>query len=153
MLEFPKNSRRSSFPAQWFSPGFVIRAPLFAKRDCRFAYTHFSQTSFFCESSRPFPLRLPAIDTRSAMEIFILEILSHLFLEPASRHSCNTLFSTLRRALRNRKSARTHGASGNTQNIRRAFRGIENTICIRSPRKCLCPSESCLDIGRASCRE
>ena len=48
--------------------------------------------------------------------------------------------SALHPAPENRKSARTRGACGNTQNTRRGFRGPGNTICIRSLRRCLFPS-------------
>src|SRR5260370_17069463 len=59
---------------------------------------------------------------------------------PASKHFCNTLFSTLRPAPENRKSARTHAACDNTRNIRPASPAPGNTICTRSRRKCLSPS-------------
>src|SRR6266852_6651154 len=64
---------------------------------------------------------------------------------PASVRSCSRSFSTLRRGLGSRRCARTRGDAGNTRNIRRAFPARENTICIRSPRKCLCPSARGLD--------
>src|SRR5712671_3570934 len=59
---------------------------------------------------------------------------------PASARSCNKSFSGPRPALQIRKCARTRGAGGNTRNIHRAFPARENTICIRSLRRCLCPS-------------
>src|SRR6266849_7208317 len=58
----------------------------------------------------------------------------------ASTHSCSRFSSALHQALGSRKSARTRGACGNTQNIRPAFPAPANTICIRSPHKCLSPS-------------
>src|SRR6266568_25643 len=58
----------------------------------------------------------------------------------ASARSCNTPFSALRRALESRKCAKRHAAGGSIRNTRRASQEPENTICIHSRRKCLCPS-------------
>src|ERR1700694_1092879 len=74
------------------------------------------------------------------------ETLSRLFPARASVRSCSRPFSTLPRALENRRSARTHGACGNTRNTHPAFPARGNTICIRSLRRCLSPSAHGPDI-------
>src|ERR1700674_898172 len=74
------------------------------------------------------------------------ETLSRLFPARASVRSCSRPFSTLPRALENRRSARTHGACASTRNTHPAFPARGNTICIRSLRKCLSPSARGPDI-------
>src|SRR6267378_821437 len=78
---------------------------------------------------------------------FTPETPSRRFPAPASAHFCSTPSSRLRPAPGSRKSARTRGACGNTQNIRPAFRAPGNTTCIRSRRRCPCLSAHGPDIS------